>query len=159
MEVTGLINSIFLSVENIDFGRKGFAIKGKEHEGRISYEDGIATALTAFQEAQSSADPETIILSEYTFLGQELQFCNEQDTDSRSSLTQAIQSFDDAFLSLEAVEDTGYKIADKAFPHNIKNRIQGSPKDSFHQACIAHRTRLHNSLRTPGIDMLLNRAR
>jgi hypothetical protein len=175
LDRNGLINSIFVSVYSIDIGRKSFATRGKEQEGRISYEDGISRALTAFQEAQASADPETIILSEYTFLGQELQFCNEQDTDTRSSLTQAVQSFEDdvrrvsassilpigkrsvatyAFLALEAVRESGYITVDKAFPHNIKNRIQGFPKDSFHQAAIAHRTRLSNSLRTPGIDMI-----
>jgi hypothetical protein len=85
---------------------------------------------------------------------QELQFCSEQDTHTRSSLEAALQSFNDAFLSLEAVEDTaGYKVADKTWPHNPKNRIQGFPKDAFHQACIAHRTRLNNVLRSPGINM------
>ena len=37
-------------------------------------------------------------------------------------------------------------------PHNGKYRVSGLPKDSFHIACIAHRTRLQNILRTPGID-------
>jgi hypothetical protein len=141
-------------VENIDIGRKGFAIRGKEQEGRVSYEDGISSALTAFQEAQTAAESHTLILAEYTFLAQELQFCSEDDTDTRSSLTHAIQSFDDALLSLEAVEDAGYKIADKTHPHSPKYRIKGFPKDSFHIACIAHQTRLRNSLRTPGIDMI-----
>jgi hypothetical protein len=77
----------------IDFGRKGFATRGKEQEGRISYETGIAAALSTFRDALSTADPQTIILVEYTFL-----------------------------------------------------------KDSFHTACIAHRTRLQNILRTPGVD-------
>jgi hypothetical protein len=53
------------------------------------------------------------------------------------------------------VEDAaGYKVADKTWPHNPKGRIQGFPKDAFHQACIAHRTRLNNVLRAPGINML-----
>jgi hypothetical protein len=154
MDQTGLINKIFFSVENIDLGRKCFTIDGQEHEGRISYEDGISTALTTFQEVQTSADPQTLILAEYTFLEQELQFSNEADTDTRSSLSQAIRSFDDALLSLEAVETTGYKIADKTHPHSPKYRIQDYPKDSFHIACIAHRTRLRNILRTPGINMI-----
>ena len=41
MDIRGLINSIAASVSNIDSGRKGFAIRGKEQEGRISYEDGL----------------------------------------------------------------------------------------------------------------------
>jgi hypothetical protein len=143
-----------VSVYSIDVGRKGFAISGKEHEGRISYEDGISNALTAFQEAQITTDPEIIILSEYTFLSQELQFCDQADTDTHSSLTQALQGFDDALLSLEAVSDMGYKVADKTYPHDSKYRIKGVPKDAFHTACISHQTRLHNFLRTPGIDMI-----
>ena len=73
-------------------------------------------------------------------------------TDSHSSLTQAIQSFKDALLALKAVEDSAYKIADQTYPHNEKYRIKSFPKDSYHIACIAHRTRLQNILRSPGID-------
>ena len=152
MDLTGLVNSINNAAITIDSGRKGFATRGKEQEGRILYEDGISEAITAFEEAQSSADPQIIILAEYTFLYQELQFCSKIDKDTFSSLTQAIQSFDDAFLALQAVEETGYKTANKTHPHSSKYRINGFPKDSFHIACIAHRTRLKNILRSPGID-------
>jgi hypothetical protein len=152
LDLIGLVDSINKAAINIDFGRKGFATRGKAEEGRISYEDGIAEAMAAFQEAQTSADPQTIILAEYTFLSQELEFCEKTDNDSLGSLTQAIQSFDDAFLALQAVEESGYKTVDKAFPHSGKYRVSGFPKDSFHIACIAHKTRLQNVLRTPGID-------
>jgi len=153
LETTGLINSIISATSNIDSGRKGFAIKGKEQEGRISYEDGIAEAMTAFQDAQASADPQSIILAEYTFLTQELQFCDANDKDSLNSLTQAIQSFDDAFLSLKVVEDKNlYQGAEKTYPHSRKYRVSGFPKDAFHIACISHKTRLQNILRSPGID-------
>jgi hypothetical protein len=149
---TGLVDSINKAVLNIDLGRKGFATRGKEQEGRISYEDGIATALSAFKEAQAAADPQIIVLAEYAFLSQELQFCEATDTDTLSSLTQAKESFDDAFLALQAVEEPCYKAVEKAIPHSSKYRISGFPKDSFHIACIAHRTRIQNMLRTPGID-------
>ena len=152
MVQTGLVNSIYTATINIDFGRKGFAIRGKEQEGRISYEDGISEAMTAFEEAQSTADPHILILAEYTFISQELQFCEKTDKDSINSLTKAIQSFDDAFLALEAVEEAGYKTVDKAFPHIKEYRISGFPKDSFHIACSSHKTRLKNILRAPGID-------
>ena len=46
MDPTGLINSIYDAVAAIDFGRKGFATRGKEQERRISYETGIAVACT-----------------------------------------------------------------------------------------------------------------
>ena len=152
MDITGLIHKISDAAIAIDFGRKGFATRGKAEEGRLSYERGISLALSTFRDAQSTIDPRTIILVEYTFLTQELQFCEETDKDSQSSLTQAIQSFDDAFLALKAVEDSNYKVADQTYPHNKKYRVSGFPKDSFHIACISHRTRLQNILRAPGID-------
>jgi len=150
---TGLLIRIAEASFSIDFGRKGFATRGKEQEGRISYEEGIAKALDAFKEAQATADPQTIILVEYTFLTQELQFCDKSDKDSLTSLTQAIQMFDDAFLVLKIVEKPEYKIVDIAIPHHKKFRVGGGfPKDSFHVACGSHKTRIQNILRSPGID-------
>ena len=155
MAQIGLVNSVYEAAANIDLGRKGFATRGKAEEGRISYETGISDAMTAFKEAQTAADPQIMILAEYTFLSQELQFCEKTDKDSLSSLTQAIQSFDDAFLALQAVEEDGYKMAEQIIPHNKKYRVGGGfPKDSFHIACISHKTRLQNILRSPGIDQI-----
>jgi hypothetical protein len=94
-----------------------------------------------------------IVLAEMVFLEQEFQFCDASDSVTRSSLTQAIRSFEDALLSLEAVEDPGYTVADKTYPHRPETRIKGFPKDAFHLACIAHRTRIGNVLRAPGINM------
>lgn len=153
MDQAGLVNSIVDAVIHIDIGRKGFATWGREQEGRISYERGISKAFSTFEKAQSSADPQTIIIAEYTFISQELQLCSEADKDTLSSLTQAIQSFDDAFLALQVVEDSAiYQGIDKAFPHRTIYRISGFPKDAFHIACIAHKTRIQNILRSPGID-------
>jgi len=89
----GLVTSIADAALAIDYGRKGFATRGKEQEGRINYEEGIERAMTAFQEAQSTADLETITLAEYTFLSQELEFCEKTDKESLGSLTQALQFF------------------------------------------------------------------
>ena len=154
MDLTGLITRITDAAANIDLGRKGFATKGKAEEGRIFYEEGISGAMTTFKEAQATADPQTMILAEYTFLTQELEFCEKTDKDSLSSLTKALQSFDDAFLALKVVEDsTLYKVAEQVIPHDKKYRVRGGyPKDSFHIACLAHKTRIQNMLRTPGID-------
>jgi len=151
---TGLVNNIITATASIDSGRKGFATRGKAEEGRISYEEGIAKALSSFKEAQATADPQTIILVEYTFLTQELEFCEKLDKDSLTSLTQALQSFDDAFLVLGIVADnTLYQAVEKSIPHHKKYRVGGGyPKDSFHIACGSHKTRLQNILRSPGID-------
>jgi hypothetical protein len=153
LDTIGLVSSIADAALTIDSGRKGIATRGKAEEGRISYEDGIAEALTTFKEAQTLADPQTLILAEYTFLTQELQFCEKSDKDSITSLAKAIQFFDDAFLVLNVVDDsTTYKVVEKAFPHDSKYRVKGFPKDSFHIACGSHKTRIQNMLKTPGID-------
>ena len=152
MDLIGYVRSITQAAAYIDAGRKGFATRGKAEEGRIFYETGIADAMSAFKEAQATADPQIMILAEYTFLTQELQFCEKSDQDSLNSLTQAIESFDDAFLALKAVENQHYKITDDTIPHSKKYRAGGYPKDSFHIACISHKTRIQNMLRTPGID-------
>jgi len=153
LDPTGLLRNIYEAALAIDSGRKGFATRGKEQEGRINYEDGIAKALSSFQKAQATADPETIILAEYTFLSQELEFCEKTDKDSLSSLTIAIQSFDDAFLALEVVKDkTLYQGVDKAIPNSGKHRVKGFPMDAYHIACHSHKTRLKNILKTPGLD-------
>jgi hypothetical protein len=72
LDITGLVDRI-TAATNIDTGRKGFAVRGKEQEGRISYETGIDGALSAFKDAQSTADPNIIILAEFSFLAVELQ--------------------------------------------------------------------------------------
>ena len=153
MDPTGLINNIYDAAAKIDFGRKGIAIRGMAEEGRISYEDGISKAMHSFRDAASTADPETIILAEFTFISQEYYFCDETDKDTQNSLNKAIQSFNDAFLALKTVEDsTLYQGAENTHPHSTEYRVSGFPKDSFHIACLSHKTRLQNILRSPGVD-------
>ena len=153
MDQIGLINKIFLSVNSINLGRKALDTDGEEHQGRLNYEDGISLALTSFQESQTAVDCELLILAEETFLQQELQYCDVSDTITRNSLTQAIQSFEDALRYLKIVEVTALYQAAEATHPTTKNRKHGLHQDAFHQACDAHRTRLSNSLRTPGINM------
>jgi hypothetical protein len=151
----GLINILVNAVHDIDFGRKGFATVGKEGEGRVFYEQGIAAAFSIFKEVQTVADPEFFMLAESAYSEQELEFCNEADTYARGSLTQAIRSFDDALRSVKVVkEKASYRKAEMTYPTDPKKRIQGCPKDAFHLACSAHITRLQNSLRTPGVNMI-----
>jgi len=155
MDLIGLINKILSSTSRIDKGRKGLRTNGQEHEGRLFYEEGITSALDAFSQALSTGNPQTILATEEAFIEQELKYCNNDDIYSRSSLTQALQSFEDAFLCFESVENyTEYKAANKTWPHTKKYRIKNYPKDSFHLACISHRTRLQNVLRAPGINMI-----
>ena len=143
MDLIGYLSRISTAATNIDSGRKGFATRGKAEEGRISYETGIAEAMSAFKEAQATADPQTIIIAEYTFLTQELQFCKKTDKDSFNSLTKALQSFDDAFLALKTVENsTMYQGVENAIPHHKDYRVNGFPKDSFRIACSSHKTRI-----------------
>jgi hypothetical protein len=160
LDPIGFIDKILTGVIRIDSGRKMLSTDGSEHEGRLFYEDGISIALSAFKEVSdpnsaSSADPQTILWVELAFLQQEYQFCNKADTIARSSLTQAIQSFEDALSCLKIVEDApAYRSAGTTYPTNPKYRYHGFPRDAVHLACAAHRTRLLNSLRTPGINMI-----
>jgi len=151
----GLINKIVDSAADIDNGRKWLDTDGLENKGRISYRLGLASAMEAFQDAQllAAEDLAALILSEKAFITHELQFCVPSDTQTSSSLTQAIIGFDDALLSLQAAESGAYNIVDLTYPHNPKYRIKDMPKDSFHIACISHRTRIGNILRAPGINM------
>jgi len=155
MDLIGLLANIVSGAADIDKGRKNIATDGLEHTGRLFYEEGIATALDTFKQAQDSNDPQTMILIELTFLQQELQFCDETDAITRNSLTQAIQSFEDSLRTLKTVGDsTLYKGAETTYPTTYKYRYHGFPRDAVHLACAAHRTRLQNSLRTPGINMI-----
>ena len=108
--------------------------------------------MTAFKEAQATSDPETIILAEYAFLSQELEFCEKTDKESLSSLTQAVQFFDEAFLALKAVEGLHYGVVEQATSHKRKYRFKSFPKDAFHVAFGSHKARLMNILKTPGLD-------
>ena len=155
MDLTCLLSNIVLGATNIDKGRKYLAFDGLEHAGRLSFEDGISVTLNTFKNAQASTDPQIMILVELVFLTQEFQFCDETDTITRSSLTQAIQSFEDALRCLKIVEDsTLYKAAEATYLTQGKYRYHGYPRDAIHLASAAHRTRLQNSLRTPGINMI-----
>ena len=156
MDRTGLLRDIFDSADNIDNGRSWLHTVGLESNGRVSYEKGIAKAMISFQTAQlhATTDLELIILAEQTFIIQELQFCDSSDTQAISSLEHAIRSFDDALRSLEVVVDSiSYNNAERTYPTDSKYRYKGMPKDAFHSACMAHRTRIGNILRTPGINM------
>ena len=156
MDRAGLRAKIIDSAIAIDQGRKWLDTEGFEASGRISYRKGLALAKTAFQEAQilAAKDLEALIVCEYIFLQQELQFCVPVDVNSLSSLSKAIQSFDDALLALQAVEaGASYRIADQTHPHTVKYRYSGMPKDAFHIACAGHKTRIKNILRSPGINI------
>jgi hypothetical protein len=109
--------------------------------------------MSAFKEAQATADPQTILLAEYTFITQELQFCEKSDKESLSSLTQALYFFDEAFPVLKIVKDkTLYQAVDKSLSHKKEFRFKGFPKDAFHVAFGSHKARLQNILKTPGLD-------
>jgi hypothetical protein len=157
LEWTGLLAEILESQLAIEAGRKLLDTEDFESDGRTRYRYGLALAMKAFQEVGNIAmeDLELLILAEYTFLTQELRFCDPTDTQAVASLTRAVQSFDDAFRALEAAADgVLYRGADLAQPRSFKYRIKGMPKDAFHIACMSHRTRLGNILRSPGINLV-----
>ena len=57
MDLTGYLARIVSATVYIDNGRRGLNTDGQEHEGRLSYEVGISSALSIFQEIQTIGDP------------------------------------------------------------------------------------------------------
>jgi len=156
MDRTGLLRDIVDSAFSIDRGRKWFDIEGLEANGRVSYQGGLATAMESFQSAQLQAntDLQQLILAELTFIMQELHYCDISDTHATASLEQAASSFNDALRVLDVVEDSHLYVAvEKSYPTHCKYRYKGMPRDALHTACIAHRTRINNILRSPGINL------
>jgi hypothetical protein len=150
-----LISNVFQAVQQIDFGRTGLSTAKKERKGRISFENGIALALSTFQEVRSSRNPKALILIESTYVKQELNFCNPEATDTRSSLTTAYRELEDCLRSLKIVANpAAYRQADKTHSTDPKKRVQGCPKDAFYQSCVSHITRLQNFSRTPGQTLI-----
>jgi hypothetical protein len=92
---------------------------------------------------------------EQLFLKQELEFCDKIDLTTINSLNIAISLFNDAMTCLKTVElSMLYQAAATTYPTLSKYRLQSFlPRDAFHIACNSHRTRLQNTLRTPGMNM------
>jgi hypothetical protein len=96
-----------------------------------------------------------MLLAEYVYLSQELEESEDNEPEGKASAEAALQSFDDAFLALRAVEEgAAYHIAEQTFPHRNQWRYRGLPRDAFHVACIAHKTRLKNGLSRLGLPRL-----
>jgi hypothetical protein len=78
LDRAGLIGKIQVGVTTIYQGRQWLDTEGR----RVSYKRGLALAIEAFRETQEHAisDLDLLIITEYTFLGQELEFCNSVDT-------------------------------------------------------------------------------
>jgi hypothetical protein len=156
LDRTGYLDKINNGVILIYKGRDGLDTDGGEREGRISFQTGLAIALDTFKkiQLQVNEDLELLILAEYVFLGQELQFCASSDTNAKTSLTRAIQEFDEAFLALGVLQNTEvYKSLEKAISHRPEFRYKEMPKDAFHVACAGHRVRIQNILKSPGINL------
>jgi hypothetical protein len=117
------------------------------------FTEGLQRAKAVFTEVQAGRDPYLMLLAEYIYVGQELASSSDEEKEARSSCEAAMHDFDDAFLALEAVQDsTGYVVAEKTYPHKSKYRYKGMPRDAFHDAYMAHRTRVGNTLRKIGFN-------
>jgi hypothetical protein len=153
LDQIGLITRINRSVADIVDGRRGLAINGETEAGLVSLQTGMANAMAVFQDVAIGADAETMILIEHAFLTEEKRFCIPSNKAVLGSLTHAIDSFDDALRILPVVGNaSSYQCVDMAFPRHGDYRVEGMPKDALHLACIAHRTRLNNTLKTPGLN-------
>jgi hypothetical protein len=142
-------------VERINLGRTGLVEEGATEDGRISFSGGLLAALAVFKQVHDNVDEdiETAIRVEHAYQTEERRYCNETEPEVLASTTAALKSFEDALLALKVVNDaTLYQAADKTWPHLRTYRYQEMPKDALHIACISNRTRIQNTLRTPGIN-------
>jgi hypothetical protein len=156
LDRVGLLDKINESVTAIYQGRAWLATDSLEHEGRRSYEDGLAMAMDVFKtiHAIAETDLNLLIVAEYTFLAEERQFCDPSDKATITSLTDAIQNFDDGLVALSIVEEgESYKIVDKCFSHRDGCRHNGMPKDVFYYACAGHLARIIGIRKAPGINI------
>jgi hypothetical protein len=155
LEKTGLVGSITDAVVAIAQGRLGLATKGDTEEGLEFYQKGLAIAMRVFKEALEGGDPETIILVDEAFVVQEQAFCNPHDVAATGSLKAAAVGHNEALRVLPTVKDAAaYQAAETTYPQDPHYRYKGMPKDSFHVACTGHASRLGNTLKTPGMNML-----
>jgi hypothetical protein len=155
METSGLSINIANAAAMIARGRRSLEIMGKTEAGLLDFQAGHTLARRTFQEAVTSGDVELILLAEYLFVTQELAESEGNEPEGKSSAEAALYSFDDAFLALKAVEEgAAYHIAEQTFPHRGQWRYKGLPRDAFHVACIAHKTRLKNGLSRLGLPKL-----
>jgi hypothetical protein len=155
MEKNGLSINIVDAATTIAAGRRSLESKGKTEAGLLDFEAGHTLAKRTFQEAIASGDVELILLAEYLFVTQELAESEGDEPEGKSSAEAALHSFDDAFLALKIVDDTAvYRGVEMAFPHRGQWRYKDLPRDAFHVACIAHKTRLRNGLSRLGLPKL-----
>jgi hypothetical protein len=157
LDRTGLLVRIADHAAAIDLGRELQNTEGQESDGRKHYHKGLYLAIEDFQEIQmlASTNLELLILTEYTFLIQELKFCFPHDTKTLNSLNQAVVDFDDAFRAIKIVKDRDkYQHIEFCTSHRPHYRYKGMPKDAFHVTCAGHKMRLDNILRSPGIHQM-----
>ncbi|MDR3275991.1 MAG: hypothetical protein LBT11_02075 [Treponema sp.] len=142
-----------VAVAQIVRGRRGLRTKGETENGLAYFTDGLQRAKAVFTEVQGGRDLYLMLLAEYIYVGQELASSSNEEKEARSSCEAAMHDFDDAFLALEAVQESpGYVVAEKTYPHKPKYRYRGMPRDAFHDAYMAHRTRVGNTLRKIGLN-------
>jgi hypothetical protein len=141
------------AVSYIAQGRLGLETDGEEHEGMAAFKKGIAIAAELYTEVMKTGDPELMLLAEYTYMSEELEHAETDETGAEASAAAAVQSFDDALLALKAVADpTMYAGVELALPHCGQWRYKGFPRDAFHVACLAHKTRIKNGLSRFGVN-------
>jgi hypothetical protein len=155
MEKTGLSIDIARAAAMIARGQRNLEITGKAEAGLLDFQAGHALAMRTFQEAVASGDVELVMLAENLFVTQELSESKGDEPEATASAEAALQSFDDAFLVLQIVDDpVVYRGAELAFPHRGQWRYKDLPRDAFHVAVIAHKTRLKNGLSRIGLPKL-----
>jgi hypothetical protein len=142
------------AVDDIADGRSALEIEGEEHNGMVAIAKGIMKATELFTEVMQSENLESMISAEYAYMEEELERAETDETGAQASAASALQSFDDALLALQAIQNpVMYKGVDLAFPNQGKTwRYKGVPRDAFHVACNGHIIRIKNGLSRFGIS-------
>jgi hypothetical protein len=139
LEKTGLPSRIYTSVTDIYNGRAWLDTDGLERNGRIGFNKGLAAALAAFQEVEAEADLESLILCEYTYESQEFQYCGDEDTATKDTLTTAMEGFKDAQVALKILGiSESYRIAEQTYSRHKDCRYNGMHQQQ--SCCKTHST-------------------
>ena len=135
----------------INIGRKNLTVQGKTEKGLRALNKGISKTMKVFDSVVGNS-PKSILQIELLILNEDLNYCDKDHKQLKTSLEKAIFTIKEALCSCSVVTNPDkYRFANATHSHLSSNLYQGVPKDVFHLACNSHKTRLQNYQHTPGM--------
>lgn len=145
MEKTGLINNL-ISKLNRSYDSYNASENTPE---KINNKIDIKSTVSLINIIGATRDIEIIISAERVILRHETQFYGTDNPQALKSLNEAIKELDAASEALIVVKDKYlYQAANKTHSVKDKDRINGLPKDVFHDFINSHKTRIGNRIRS-----------